>query len=755
MRKFYSILFSLLLTASIFAQTPQKMSYQAVIRNSSNQLVVNHEVGMKISILQGSVTGSVVYTEILTPTPTTNANGLVSVEIGGASGFNSINWAGSTYFIKAETDPTGGTNYTITGISQLLSVPYALHSKTVDFVDYSAISNKPTLFDGTWTSLTGKPTLFDGSYNSLSNKPTLFDGTWSSLAGKPTFALVATTGNYSDLTGLPTLFNGDYNSLSSKPTLFDGAWSSLSGKPTFAVVATSGSFADLANKPVDATSTSSGFLSATDKTKLDGLHNADGSETKITAGTNVNVSGTGTSANPYIVNSGITGTNVGDLQYWNGTSWVKLAPGSTGQVLTINSSNIPSWQNLPSTALLPATVTNQAASIIQSFSATLNGTVNANGLSTTVAFEWGLTTSYGNSVAVSQSPVTGMSNVAISHILTGLQSNTTYHYRIVATNAVNVSYSSDMSFKTAMSAPQLSTTGITSIQAFTATSGGNVTYDGGSTVTSRGVCWSTSTNPTTASSKVLSGTGTGSFVSNLTGLTTNTLYYVRAFATNGAGTTYGNEISFSTNVVDGSGNEYSVRNIGSQVWMGENLNADKYNDGTPISNITDITAWQGLTTGAYCIYDNTLSNADIYGKLYNWYAVNTSTNGGKNVCPINWHVPSDAEWLQLENFISVNVIDPSLTGYRGDAGFKIKTVNDWYSGNGLSTDEFGFSALPGGGRENTTGNFNNITKLGIWWTKSEENSTNAWFRTLKHSESGSARFSGEKKAGYSVRCVKD
>jgi hypothetical protein len=120
----------LLISSSILAQTPQKMSYQAVIRNSSDALVVNTQIGMQISILQGSSSGTVVYTE--TQTPTTNANGLVSIEIGGGAGFSSIDWANGTYFIKTETDPTGGTNYTITGTSQLLSVPYALLAKTAE-----------------------------------------------------------------------------------------------------------------------------------------------------------------------------------------------------------------------------------------------------------------------------------------------------------------------------------------------------------------------------------------------------------------------------------------------------------------------------------------------------------------------------------------------------------------------------------------------------------------------------------------------
>jgi hypothetical protein len=130
MKKIYSILAGLLLTASVFAQAPQKMSYQAVIRNSSNALITAAPVGMQISVLQGSSNGTAVYVE--TQTPSTNANGLVSVEIGGGTvvsgNFPTINWANGPYFIKTETDPTGGTAYTITGTNELMSVPYALFS---------------------------------------------------------------------------------------------------------------------------------------------------------------------------------------------------------------------------------------------------------------------------------------------------------------------------------------------------------------------------------------------------------------------------------------------------------------------------------------------------------------------------------------------------------------------------------------------------------------------------------------------------
>lgn len=134
MKQIITICAAIITTASVFAQAPNKMSYQAVIRNSSNALVSNQSVGMRISILQDSINGSAVYTE--TQVPTTNINGLASLEIGGGvvvSGtFSSIDWANGPYFVKTETDPAGGTSYSITGTSQLLSVPYSLYAKNTD-----------------------------------------------------------------------------------------------------------------------------------------------------------------------------------------------------------------------------------------------------------------------------------------------------------------------------------------------------------------------------------------------------------------------------------------------------------------------------------------------------------------------------------------------------------------------------------------------------------------------------------------------
>jgi len=284
MKRLIALLVFCGLVTTLSAQLPLKMSYQAVIRNSSNQLITNSPVGMRFSILKGFETGAAVYIE--TQTAFTNANGLLTVEIGSGNvtfgGLGIVAWADGPYYLKTETDPTGGTNYTIAGTSQLSSVPYAL---------YAAMAGNG----------------FSGSYTDLTNKPTLFDGTWLSLTGKPIFATVSTSGSYNDLINKPVLFSGNYNDLTNKPVL--------------ATVATSGSYTDLSNKPV-----------------------TDGSETKVTSGTNISVTGSGTNAAPYTINLDIP-HYVGEL-YGGGVVFYVDHTGKHGLICSLVDLSFEKWSNI-------------------------------------------------------------------------------------------------------------------------------------------------------------------------------------------------------------------------------------------------------------------------------------------------------------------------------------------------------------------------------------------------------------------------
>ncbi|MGC1390507.1 MAG: fibrobacter succinogenes major paralogous domain-containing protein [Bacteroidales bacterium] len=299
--------------------------------------------------------------------------------------------------------------------------------------------------------------------------------------------------------------------------------------------------------------------------------------------------------------------------------------------------------------------------------------------------------------------------------------------------------------------PVLSTVAVSAITQTTAISGGNITSDGGDSITVRGVCWGTSPNPVINGNHTTDGSSTGSFISNLTGLTATTTYYIRAYASNAAGTSYGNEFTFTTpatslSVTDIDLNVYNTVNIGSQIWMVENLKTTRYNDNTAIPLINDIIAWGALTTPGYCWYHNDESSYKAYGALYNWYTVDSQSNGGKNICPTGWHVPSDAEWDTLIIFLGGEAV----------AGGKLKETGTthWSNPNTGANNETGFSALPGGSR-NLAGSFVGIGSYGIWWSATEVDATLAWRNYMDCNLGSSERGNGYKQGGFSVRCLQD
>lgn len=301
----------------------------------------------------------------------------------------------------------------------------------------------------------------------------------------------------------------------------------------------------------------------------------------------------------------------------------------------------------------------------------------------------------------------------------------------------------------AKSLPVVTTQPVSNITAASATSGGTITSAGDAPVTECGICWSTNQAPQIVDHKTIDSLNSGSFISSLTGLNPNTDYYVRAYASNSVGTGYGNEIQFTTadGVMDVDGNVYSKVTITmsdgkKQVWLAENLKTTKYNDGISILNLTDNTAWAGLTDGAYSWYNNDEATyKNPYGALYNWHAVNS----GK-LCPENWHVPTKAEWLKL--VISVGGEDLG-GGYLKEAD----TVH-WLSPNTHGSNFFGFTALPGGTRSGIDGSFRSICRTGYWWS-STSISYSAWERLMYYDKSKISELQDLKTSGKSVRCLRD
>lgn len=304
-------------------------------------------------------------------------------------------------------------------------------------------------------------------------------------------------------------------------------------------------------------------------------------------------------------------------------------------------------------------------------------------------------------------------------------------------------------------APSLSvtTTSASVITSLSATSGGTIGNQGGGNSTSeRGVVYSTTPSPDIDDPKITAGSGAGIFECVIPANPATT-YYVRAYAIKRSSITYGNEISFTTlagsdPVTDIDGNVYNTVNINGKIWMTENLKTTRYNDGTPIPNVTDNAAWanlRGANDGAYCNYDNNPAHVDTYGRLYNWHAVNSP----HQLAPTGWHIPSKAEWDALEAWLAT-----SAAGKMKEAG-----TTHWTAPNTGGTNATMLTILPAGVRD-FTGVFSEINNQTCVWSSSLAVGW-AYYRHLKYNSAlCDWGISGNdlevyKSKGLSVRCVKN
>ena len=393
----------------------------------------------------------------------------------------------------------------------------------------------------------------------------------------------------------------------------------------------------------------------------------------------------------------------------------------------------------------------------------------------TVSISGTTTINYGQSTTLTASGADNYSwNTGATTASITVSPTSTTTYTVTGTNSYGCTATASKTMTVNPIAPTVTTSNVTDITTTTASCSGNVTSTGGSSVTARGVCWSTSQNPTVNGSHTTNGTGIGSFTSSISSLTPNTTYYVRAYATNSAGTAYGSQVSFTTaqdgqpcpaasTVTDYDGNTYNTVQIGNLCWMKENLRTTHYADGTAIPACGSCTS----SISPY-YYNNSSSGISLTsrGYQYNWpaavhSAASSSANpsGVQGICPNGWHVPSDAEWTQLTDYVSsqsqyvcgsnntyIAKALASTTGW----GSSITTcaVGNDQSGNNTT----GFSAVPAGV---WYAGFNNVGYSATFWSSTQYNNSSAYFRYFSATHADVNSDITAKQYGCSVRCLRD
>jgi uncharacterized protein (TIGR02145 family) len=672
------LFFMLLSIVMINTQAQTGLNFQGVARTSNNVILASQAITIKLSILQGSATGTADYTE--TRRVTTNAQGLFTAVIGDTGAistlgnFTTINWKLSPKFLKIEMDPAAGTNFITMGTTQFQYVAYAQFAKSVDAENIVGIV--PVTLGGTGVaSIAGLKTAL--TLNNVNNTTDLT---------KPISTLTQTA--------LDLKLNAADTSKYTKQTYSDSA--------LLTKLNTTGNAT---------TATTAGNITATTNTTLTSLSNLAtvGTITSgVWSGTAVAVEkgGTGaTTASAARTNLGLViGTNV-QAPLVAGTDY--LTPTGSAASLT----NFPTFnQNTTGNAATATT----AGNITATTNTTLTSLSNLATVGTITSGVWS-----GTAVAVEKGG-TGATTASAARSNLGLVIGTNVQAPLVAGTDYLVPTGSAASLTNFPTFNQN-----TSGNAATATTAGNITATTNTTLTSL----SSLATVGTITSGVWSGTavavekgGTG-----LTSAGTNG----QVLTSTGSGTlTWTN----ATSVI------YTSVLIGTQQWMQQNLEVVTYRDGTVIPQVTDATAWAGLTTGAWCYYGNDPSSG--YGKLYNWYAVNDP----RGLAPQGWHIPTDAEWTTLS----------TLLGGTSVAGGKMKTtgITRWNSPNTSATNESGFAGLPGGYR-NFSGTFYIVGNYGYWWSATEYDSTVVWDHVLSYNNGALGRYADGKRLGFSVRCLRD
>jgi len=777
-------------STSVFGQVPEKMSYQAVVRNASNELIVNKQIGVLISITQGIFPPISVYSE--THIATTNSNGLLTLQLGGgklvSGNFSTIKWENGNVSVSANYDLSGGTNYTILSSSQLLSVPYALYAKTagnatggstcpdgttVGEIKYwngtSWIAVAPTL-DGKFLTVESGTPIWKETNNTTSNLPQV---TTSETSTDESFNLITGGNVISDAghfvtikgicwsTTLPPTINNNATINGSGGGTFISKIEGLNGETNYYLRAYAINDAGVGYGAIKNVKTNDIRLP---NVTIDSVYNI--STTIALAAGNITSTGGSDITAKGVCWSTLEQPTINDSKTVNGIgngsfvgTMTGLSFGNNYYVRAYATNNKGTIYGEQRTFLtLPLAVTNEITSITGSSALCSSNVMSVQATILARGVCWSTTP---NPTISNNKTSDGATSGIITSTISGLTINTTYYVRAYATNATGTMYGLEKVFKTSTSPslPVVITVNATTTSSTTASIKGEISDNGGGTISVRGICYGISHNPTIEGTKTTNGGGNGLFTAEISGLTTNATYYARAYATNSTGTSYGNEVSFTTldNIVtDIDGNIYHTVTIGTQTWMMENLNTTHYRNGDVIAS-ENFLAWQ---MGGYGMFQGSPVGQSKYGKLYNWDAVIEK----RNIAPVGWHIPTDEEWFILEVYvaqhlgISPNVATALAANYAWAYGAGTNPIYDATPGSvgyDLSLNNSShFGALPAGYISDEGLASTGVYTSACWWSIGS-NEDGTWVRRLSYSDKSLIRDNHWSKFGFSVRCIKD
>ena len=611
MKKILIFLLVLFAGVTFVMAQPQKMTYQVVVRNSNNELVVNQPVGIQVSIIRDSATGPVVYRE--THVANTNSNGLVSIVIGeGVNPFLTtmadVQWGKYDHYLQVDIDPLGGITYTITGTQQLMTVPYAFYAGQTNKADTALFAYNVANADTTLFSYNSGNAL-NANYANHSDTALYShnagNANYAANAGDANYADSAKVANYSHNAG-----NANYAANAGDANYADSAkvanYSHNAGNANYAANAGDANYADSAKVANYSHNAGNANYAANANHAIYSdtalyAHNSD------TAGYSAmsNFANRADTADFNTLLNRPNGSNVGDMLYWDSNNWqVTPSPGSNGQVLSLDNNNVPQWCTVPGIVTYQtATVVTYQVNSYTGHTASVSGYVSNNGGTPFVVsgFCWSQSP---NPTISNNYSMDGIGSTSFSHQITGLNLGTTYHFRAYAMNSAGVGYGSDQTFTT-WNYPTVTTDAVMgTISSTWAYCGGDATDDGGESIHEKGLVWSrwTSTPEIDNNEGMTSECcGLGAFTSYMSGLESGETYYVRAYATNSIGTSYGNTIYFTTLRIPYV-NTNNVTDI-------DTMNAVAWGD-VPASGGDSVTDY-GIVWGTYYYVD--INNYSSYG----------------------------------------------------------------------------------------------------------------------------------------------